>query len=334
MNAKSIHHSIADDFCLKERWYSHNNEKFSIGIANISAHVPDIDANKEKIISIIKLFKEKKVNMILFPEFCLGGYFWEDETACWEYMDQVVLDNHLDWIRNLIEPEFDDTLKYVVLNNIRKNTAGGKKHLNTTFVIQPGFDINNVNCTYNKTFLPSIENTYTVSGVDDRLALETPWGRLGFYTCYDLCFPQLLLDGTLSDEPDAIIAISSWRSGSERNYPAMKVKTDNYYGFLYNTLMPAMAAVNQSWIISCNAVGTHPISNVQFGGGSGIWAPSGLKMIQGSHNNDELIIVHNIDLMKARQFEKDDFDYSKDFKKIHKTIDDIRGFTWVCDEKK
>ncbi len=331
MDIQSNHQSMAGEFRFLERWYSHDNEKITIGIANISAHVPDINTNKQKILSAIKLFKEKQVNMILFPEFSLGGYFWEDEPACWKYMDQVVLDNHTTWIKEVIEPEFDDTLQYVVLNNIRKSINGDKKYLNTTFIIQPGFDINNFDLTYNKTFLPGIENTYTVTGLDDRLILETQWGRFGFCTCYDFCFPRLLMGCALFDEPDAIIAISSWRGSGERNYPMINVKNDHYYGYLWDILMPAMAAVNQSWVISCNAVGTHSISNAQFWGGSGIWAPSGLQMIQASHKEDELIVVHNIDLVGERQFEKDDFDYSDDFKKIYKTIEGKRAFTRVPD---
>ena len=327
MKLQSIHKPMAEEFRLVERWYSHDTEKISIGIANISAKVPDIEANKDKIIRAINIFKQKKVNMILFPEFCLGGYFWEDETACWEYMDQVATDNHLDWIKQSVAPLFDDDLSYIILNNIRSNPKGGRKYLNTTYVIQPDSDIFDSRLTYNKTFLPGIENTYTVSGLDDRLILDTRWGRFGFCTCYDFCFPRLLLGCAMFDEPDAIIANSSWRGSGERNYPQMNVKTDHYYGYLWDILMPAMAAANQSWIISSNAVGTHAISGAKFWGGSGIWAPSGLEFVQGSHQDEELIVIHNIDIIGEKKFEKADFDYAVDFKKIYKEVQGKRAFS-------
>jgi predicted amidohydrolase len=88
-----------------------------------------------------------------------------------------------------------------------------------------------------------------------------------------------------------------------------------------------MAATNQSWIFACNAVGEHAISGAKFWGGSGIWAPSGLEFVRGSHQDEELIIVHNMDIIGERKFEKDDFDYAADLKKIYQTIEDKRAFT-------
>ena len=73
-------------FPVIERSYSDDPEGLSVGLANISAVVPDIDANKDKILRAARVFKEKRVNLAVFPEFCLSGYFWEDEDACWPYM--------------------------------------------------------------------------------------------------------------------------------------------------------------------------------------------------------------------------------------------------------
>jgi hypothetical protein len=62
-------------------------------------------------------------------------------------------------------------------------------------------------------------------------------------------------------------------------------------------------------------------------GGSGIWAPSGLKLIQASHLNEELLIVHNIDTAAARRQEKDDFDYAFDFSEVYRPMDNGYGYT-------
>lgn len=330
MKPQSIHNSMVEEFRLVERWYSRDAEKISIGIANISAKVPDIETNKDKIIRVIKIFKQRRVNMILFPEFCLGGYFWDDEAACWAYMDQVATDNHLDWINHSVAPLLDDELAYIILNNIRKNPKGGRKFLNTTYVLRPGSDIFDNRLTYDKSFLPGIEKTFTVSGLDDRLILDSRWGRFGFCTCYDFCFPRLLLECAIFDEPDAIIVNSSWRGSGFRNYPQMNVKTDHYYGFLWDILMPAMAATHQSWVISCNAVGEHAISGAKFWGGSGVWAPSGMALIRGSCRDEELIIVHHMDIIGERKFEKADFDYAADFKKIYRMMEGKRAFTRIA----
>ena len=70
-------------FRVTERYFSDNNSLPSIGIAQIHAIVPDIEANKAKIIRAMEVFKDRKVNVAIFPEFSLSGYFWEDEEECW-----------------------------------------------------------------------------------------------------------------------------------------------------------------------------------------------------------------------------------------------------------
>ncbi len=49
--------------------------------------------------------------------------------------------------------------------------------------------------------------------------------------------------------------------------------------------------------------------------------------MQASHVNEELLIVHNLDIQGARDSEEDEFDYSIDFKEIYRPLEDSRGFT-------
>ena len=57
------------------------------------------------------------------------------------------------------------------------------------------------------------------------------------------------------DEVDAIVQMASWRAAGDRDYPGMNVRTDHYYGDLWDYVMPASSATNQVWTIACNAVG-------------------------------------------------------------------------------
>jgi predicted amidohydrolase len=317
---------------IVERKFSENNNNLSIGLANIHAIVPDIEQNKINFINCINEFKKKNVNMILFPEFCLTGYFWgEDDNNgskdCWDYMETGVTDNHYEWIDNEILPLLDDTLQFIIFNNIRKGPS--KKYYNSTFILNKQIDYKNPEFIYDKTFLPGIENIYTESGKTDRVILDTKWGRFGFSTCYDFCFSQLYQEMARIDKVDAVIQLSSWRATGRRDYSNVNVYTDTYYKDLWNMLMDGTAARNQIWIIACNAVGIHPISKAIFCGSSGIWAPSGLKLIQSSDINEELTILHNIDIKEQIKFEKDDFDYKVDFQKIYKDLSDKRTFTRI-----
>lgn len=321
-----------DEFLVVERVFSADEALPSIGIANIHAEVPDIQANKQKILRACQIFKERGVNVALLPEFCLSGYFWEDEDACWPYMAEAVTENHRDWIDGTLRALLDDTFRAILMNNITRGPSG--KFYNTTFVVTAlDFDYLDRRNSYQKVFLPGIEKTYTVTGQDDRLVLESQrgLGRFGFTTCYDYLFGELLREYSMGDNVDAIIQIASWRATSLRDYPGMNVRTDLYYGELWNMVMAASSATNQVWTIACNAVGRHPISGAVFWGGSGVWAPSGMRLIQASNVNEELLIVHNLDIRGERRIELNDFDYGRDFHAIYKSMGDGYKFTRSID---
>ena len=200
-----------------------------------------------------------------------------------------------------------------------------RKFYNTTFFISRlDFDYLDRKNSYYKVFLPGIEKTYTETGQDDRLMVESirGFGRFGFTTCYDYLFTDLLREYSMGDNVDAIIQIASWRAASLRDYPGMNVRTDLYYGKLWDMVMAASSATNQIWTIACNAVGRHSISGAPFWGGSGIWAPSGMKLVQASNFNEELLIVHHLNIHGERQVELGYFDYGLDFRAIFKPMGD------------
>ena len=318
----------AGEFLVVERSYCEDASLPTVGLANLHAVVPGIEENKAKIERACRVFKQRGANVAFFPEFCLSGYFWEDEEACWEYMEQAVTERHLGWIDERLRPLLDDRFRAIVLNNITRGT--GRRFRNTTFIVAAEIrDALTDEFTYHKVFLPGIEKTYTESGRDDRLIVTGRNGheKLGFTTCYDYLFNDLLREYAVVDGVDAIVEIASWRAAATRDYPGMNVRTDLYYGDLWDSVMPAASATNQVWTIACNAVGRHGISGAAFWGGSGIWAPSGLKLIQASHFNEELLIVHNIDISGARRQEKDDFDYAFDFSEVYRPMEDGLGYT-------
>ena len=80
-----------DEFLIAERTYCDDESKLSVGLANIHAEVPDVDANKDKILRATKIFKERDVNVAVFPEFCLSGYFWDTREDCLDYLEGAVV---------------------------------------------------------------------------------------------------------------------------------------------------------------------------------------------------------------------------------------------------
>ena len=316
----------SDEFLVVERSYCDDDSKLSVGLANIHAEVPDVEANKDKILRAASIFKERGINIAVFPEFCLSGYFWDEREDCLAYMRQAVTDVHTDWIESELQPLIGGGLEAIVLNNLVA-VEQQDRFVNRTFAIGRDGDYLADENTYDKVFLPGIEKHYTQSGRDDRLVLSTRHGRFGFTTCYDYLFSELLREYSMVEKVDAIVQIASWRAAGRRDYPRMNQRTDHYYGELWDTVMPASSATNQVWTIACNAVGDHGVSGVPFWGGSGIWAPSGICLIQASRVREELVIVHNVDIEGARDAEKDDFDYAFDFKQVFRPLEGGSTFT-------
>ena len=314
-------------YFVSERFFSDVESNPSVGLANIQASVPDIEANKDNILRAVEIFREKKARVAVFPEFSLSGYFWADESACRRYMDRAVIENHTDWIEKSLKPLLNDELGAVILNNLERGP--GDKYFNSTFIISREHDYLKPENKYTKTFLPTLEKVYSESGKDDSIVADYSFGRVGFTTCYDFMFSQLLLEYSALDKVDAVIQLASWRAMSRREYPRMNVKTDVYYGYLWDLMMASTAASHQIWVIACNAVGRHGVSGVDFWGGSGIWAPSGLPLVQASRTSEELLIAHNVDIRAHREFEKDDFDYALDFSSIYRPVQGQRSFTRI-----
>ncbi|CAN5451003.1 hypothetical protein BH20ACT19_BH20ACT19_11830 [soil metagenome] len=316
----------AERFSIIERSYSDDEDGLSVGIANIHATVPDVEANKDTIVRVAQAFAERGVDYAVFPEFCLSGYFWDDAERCREYMDSAVTEEHLGWIESELEPLLGKGgLEGIVLNNLRH--AGAGRYYNSSFVVDGGRDYLADESTYDKVFLPGIEREHTTSGRDDRLVLETRHGRFGFTSCYDYLFGALMREYAMVDECDAIIQLASWRAEADREYAGLNVRTPHYYAELWDTVIPAVSATNQVWTFACNAVGEHGITGARFCGGSGVWAPSGLCLLQASRTHEELLIVHNLDVAGARDAEQDDFDYAVDFKEIYRPLGESRGFS-------
>lgn len=312
---------------VRERWYSHDEDLPTVGIVNMHSRVPDIEHNKASMVESVKQLKKKDCNIILFPEFSLTGYFWDDED-CWKYMDRGVIEKQKGLL-NLLELQLDDTLKMIVFNNIRNGDTKDRKYLNSTYVIDGQNDYLKPENVYDKIFLPGIEKKFTISGKDDRLVVETPWGTFGVTTCYDFCFSSLMHEYAFIDEVDGLIQLASWRSVADRDYPMIGAGTSTYYGNLWDWYMPATASRNQVTILACNAVGQHEISEAVFHGGGGVWAPSGMPLVQASNVNEEMLVIHGLDIKGMQDEEEEDFDYSFDYSQIYREVKGKRTFTRI-----
>jgi len=304
---------IPDPFSVRIAEFGPDCGGLTVGLANLHALVPDIAANQRRIRDALFCFRQHGVQLAVFPEFSLTGYFWQDENACRSYMESATLAQQREFIETCVWPILDDTLQFAVLNVLRETNDGiyPPRFFNSTLVVGKKKNGDRIEAIYDKTFLPGIEKQYETGSKGQRLVLDTPWGRIGFLICYDLCFPELLQAYQLVDHVDAMVLQASWRGPAFRQFAGFK--NTHYYGYLWDTLIPAQAALSQSWFFAANAVGSHSISKDIFWGGSGIWSPSGLPVLRASNHTQELIILRHIPVAAERHRERLDFDYSADF---------------------
>ncbi len=319
----SVHPIESHTMRIIERHFSDQEECPSILLVNLRP-TPNVSSNLAQMEQIVQIAHEKEANIIIFPELCVTGYVWDESQ---DTADLAVKELLAEGENSRVAATIDairDSLKengrgpeYVFYNNARRKDG----HLyNSTFILHPGLDYQDEEYIYDKIFLTPIEQRFFQQGRDRRLSIRTKWGGFGFLVCYDLCFVELARKYAFQDHVDAIVTMAHWRSEAVREYPRMNVMTDHYYGFLWDVMNSSKAAYNQVWTLGANAVGPHEVSGHYFWGGSGIWAPSGMPVIQASNITPELVLVHHVDIKGQRLRERDDFDYQIDFSRFYKDI--------------
>jgi predicted amidohydrolase len=317
-----LDHKI-NEFTIVDRKYTEDDESLpTFMLANITPITTDIDYNLKRIRTIAKLAKSLKVNILVFPELPISGYVWEDKHEVNKHLRNcsninIKVEKTIDYIRSIMD---ENSLELVILNNIREERDN---LYDTTFVIKKNNNYNEE--YYDKIFLTPIEKKYFKTGSDQRLIINSKWGKLGITICYDLCFTGLAEKYAYEDNVDAIINSAAWRRDSVREYPLLNYRIDNYYEYIWDLKHAALASHNQVWSIGCTCVGLFDRTNTYFAGGSGYWSPSGIPIFQGSKIYEELLILRNVDIRKhLRNQAKEDFNYELDYDSVWRKVKDIK----------
>lgn len=306
-----------NDFRIVERVFSDDEKCPTFLIANIR-HSFGVAANMNKMEKIIQIAHSRNVNMVVFPELAVSGYLWPTENTdeVRDVLSEAENSKISAWLNNIRDSltEGKNGLEYVFYGNARIKDGD---FYNSTFILNHDIAFDDEAYIYDKVFLTPSELTYFQQGSDQRLSIDTRWGRFGFLICYDLCFVEMPRRYAFVDQVDAIITTAAWQSEAVREYTSMNVRTDHYYGFLWDLMNASKAAYNQVWSIAANWVGAHNRHPKYFWGGSGLWAPSGMQLLDGSNIKEELLIIRNVNIRKQRERERDDFDYSIDFRNFY-----------------
>jgi len=312
-------------FTLVDRSYSTNDELPTFMLANITPSGLDIDYNIERLKTIAEISAENGVNVLVLPELSVSGYVWEPENGNKEKVFSRLnrcatngekVSRLITYFRSIMS---DSGLNLIIFNNIRKEE---KKLYDTTFIVGQNNDY--LSCYYDKIFLTPIEKNYFYRGDDQRLVVNTKYGKFGINICYDLVFNSMAEKYAYDDKVDAIINSAAWRRHSIREYPLLNIRMDNYYEYIWDLKHAALASHNQVWSIGATCVGVFDKTGNYFSGGSGFWCPSGICLLQASKSREELLIMRNLDVTKhMRNQAVEDFNYALDYDEVWRKVKNI-----------
>ena len=304
-----------DRFPVQERSFSQDRTGLSVGIANIHPIAGNLVGNQAKMLATLDQFSARGVNLVLFPEYSLTGSFGEDKAQNLFLMEKSCLEALGSWLDELARTYIRDRLQYIVLNGV----SGYKddKFHNTTLVLDNQGVSLDPERTYHKIFLSGIEKALFRPGPCSPLVMDTDFGRLGFLTCYDISFAPLVTELVYTHKADLLIVTAAWRRQGRRDYPGLGIREQDVYQGMWETLVRALAAQNQVWVMAANCVGPHSLRELNYSGSSGIWAPSGINLIQGSDTREELLVLKNIPVQQELAKEREEFGVLKDFKLVH-----------------
>ena len=230
---------------------------------------PEIGKKKQNIQRMTKYINQNNADLYVFGEMTLTGYPCKD--------DLHQLAESLDGPSIIqMKKVAEKTDSYIVFGLPLKDEKRKGVLYNGSVLVHPDGKVD----AYHKWFLPTFgpfEEKIFYNEGEHLPVFSTSFGRIGLMICYDLFFPEIPRAYAFQGA-DIIICISAAPSVN-RKY--------------FETLLPARAIENTTFIIYANIVGAQ--ENLVFWGGSQAYDPIGNLIVKAPYFK-ESVISCNIDM--------------------------------------
>lgn len=240
-------------------------------VASVQLEIRDDETKEQRIERVDRMLDQlEDRDLIILPEIWATGYFSFDrykEEA--EPIDGAFVQRFKEKARTLRTHLFAGSF-------VEKE---GNDYYNTSVLFNPQGDLI---ATYRKIHLfryGSKEGEILSRGTEATV-IDTPFGKVGLSTCYDLRFPELYR-AQVDLGAEIFLVTSAW--------PHMRVSH-------WNVFNVARALENQCYLISCNCVGTN--RGAMLGGNSKVVDPWGVALSQAGEY--ETVMKAEIDLSVVR----------------------------------
>jgi len=243
-------------------------------VATCQTTVDDLDvaANLGRVADRLSRLSDD-VDVALFPELGLTGFVADDRLR------STALDidgREVERLRELAAAH--DTVLVIGFAEAR----GGDYH-NTTVYVTPEGEVT----PYRKRHLWSGEGDVFTPG-DERVVVESPAGRTGLVTCYDLNFARdsvAFLDAGV----DALFVVGAWPATHAPNW---------------RLLVRARALDGVRWVVACGRTGRKEVTDaptVEYAGRSLVVRPDGVVGSALAHAPDDLVVTLDSDVLAAQR---------------------------------
>jgi len=253
--------------------------KIKVGLAQLKPSLGDLERNLELHLSLIKRAKSDKLDLIVFPELSLTGYFLKD-------MVPVV---SLNLQAPIIEKLKQESKGISIIFGFVEESEDHEFY-NSAAYLEDGRVIK----VHRKVYLPTYgmfdEHRYFGSGERIR-AFETKFGRVGILICEDAWHPSTSY--ILAEDGAKLVFFLS-------SSPARGIREGEQIGSaqIWERINRTTAFSYSLYVVSVNRVGYE--DGVNFWGGSEIIGPDGQVVVKGEYLQ-EGFLSETLDLGKVRR---------------------------------
>ena len=245
-------------------------EKFTLGIAQLSPVLGDLDKNLALHDKILREAEGQGVDLLLFPELSLTGYFLKDMVPA---VALTPRDPRLDLLKRASRE------MAIVVGLVEESSD--HRFFNAAMYFEDG----KLRHTHRKLYLPTYglfdEHRYFAQG-DKLRAFDTRFGRMALTICEDLWHPATAYLAAL-DGAQTILCISA--------SPGRGLRPEGTFAnaAAWEHLNRAYAQLYTCFLCFCNRVGYE--DGACFWGGSEVIAPTGEALIKGPQLEEILLRV-------------------------------------------
>lgn len=243
---------------------------YTVALAQIRPKLGRVNDNLMQVEAAVERAIQKGIQLIVFPELSLTGYFLRD------LVPEVALSLNSPEVEKLksLSQSIAIAIGFV-------EVAPGYQFYNAGLFLERG----QIRHLHRKVYLPTYglfdEQRYFAKGCQFR-AFDTHLGRMGLLICEDMLHPPapyiLALDGATT-----ILCMSSspGRGISEAPVPASTR--------VWRTHLSASAVSSSCWCLFCNRVGVE--DGIVFWGGSEVVFPTGESLAQGRLFDEDFVVA-------------------------------------------